>query len=192
MTNNQYNNDINKTRRLLLQMGVSAGLLAGVSFAMGQPLMDLTTKLSSARRETTKRIADILLPPTDSPSATMVGAETFALDVIFSALASNKGERFIQDLSRFEDEFSQQHKGLTFILANKTMQEEYILTLLTSSHHTLHPFITKFRQYVIIGWVLNEQIAKNYFNYTRTLGRYEPSSKSDKEMLVSNLDRLYI
>jgi len=177
-------------RRKLLELAIMAGAISSTTNVYGSILQnekDLpidTLKLVSA-------IADVILPRTTSPSASDVGADVFTLDVIFYALDESVRKNFLLSLNTFSTVFEDENKQL-FHKASPATQTQYFTKTLHRGSKPLHKLCVAIRKYVIIGWVLNEKVAKSNFHYIHTLGTYKPSTKSNRQVLTSNLDRLYV
>jgi hypothetical protein len=184
-------NTTDPRRRALLKTAISLGLLSCSWRAIGNLVPYADVGLTEEMREFTAGLADTIIPPSDSPSASAADADAFALDVIFFAMENSFSTIALSSIGLLDKSFMRKYKQ-GFIAASIDSREQFLIEILQNSSHPAHLFVLKFRRFVMVGWVLNEYVAHKYLNYTHTLGFYDPSSKNNKEHLFSNLDRLYV
>lgn len=178
-------------RRKLIKAGIVGAALTQSLKLVGEELPNPTTEIATEQIAQLSRIADAIIPPTDSPSASAVGADRFAVQVFLFALGDEVASRFIADVCDLERHFCQE-TGVRLSGASNRQIYSFISYHIGDPKARFNWLLYKLRQFVITGWVLEESIANGCFNYTHTLGRYDPNYRSEKEILFSNLDRLYI
>lgn len=194
---NKYKNStaesdaIDRVRRNIMLSGISAGLLWPVAAGGVGSLLLGDNLISASTWATIRSLADTIIPAGESPSATDVGAEVFALNVVYEARSEEFQQRFFAGLAQTSQNFQSRHLS-AFEHASQQVRECYVQNALTGPDPEEAWFLQRFRQYLVVGWVLCEQVASGVFAYQHALGSYQPNTDNPNILLASNLDRLYI
>lgn len=188
--------DIDKIRRKVLQLGFGAALSWPVSSAFGATVKITDYSIETESYTFLKEIANSIIPRSDSPSATEVNADVFALNVVIEAKQNKYKERFFTGSMAFQKDFFSIKKSKAKSLEINTLTE-YITQLLHGKEISDEKgdglwFIEQYRKLLITGWVLSEEVAKSEFRYRNVIGPYQPRTDDKKIILTSNLDKLYI
>ena len=185
-----------KSRRALLQASIATLVFGPITgcVTFGQEFSRGPTQTSEQEelpRLFFRALADTIIPETDSPSGSAVDADLFALRVVTEARGAGINERFFRGARTVANEsfklFTAPFETLT-----EDQRLDYLRTVLArDDQDSAHWFLSRFRQLVLIGWVLSEEVAKQSFNYQASIYRYLPSTTNNKILLQSHLDRLY-
>ncbi len=135
------------------------GLLNGCSAQPGLKWDPVFFTEDQARLVT--RLADIILPKTDSPGATELGVPKFIEDIVSRVMEDKDREAFMSGLNEFEQE-SERQAGRKF----NDLDEDEQLSFVTSQHVLIEgkkdleeedrPFIWKIKELIIAGYCTTE------------------------------------
>lgn len=190
--------NINTLRRRILKLGFKAALLWPV--ALHANAIKIGDKeINNDQFSFLSVIANTILPKTDIRSATDVNAHIFALNVVLDASDKAFSNRFFMGLNLFHRHYKSVLENQTNLDAN-TALANLITELLPDSdidstrleRNNDAWFIKIYRNLLIVGWVLNKEVAKSKFRYSSYLGPYQPSTDDKHVILTSNLDKVYL
>lgn len=138
------------------------------------------------------RLSDIILPKTKSPSATDVNAHFFAINFTSQAKEIHFFTRFHKGFEILIDEL-ESHFNLQFDKLSNKQITSYLNTVLEDKKDSeSYWFLFRFRQLLIIGWALSQQIAESAFAYKGGLYQYLPSTQTSQIIMSNYIDKEYL
>lgn len=120
-----------------------------------------------------KTIVDIILPKTDSPSATEVGVHKIIDNMVGTVYSPDQKENYTKRFSSLIEHLN----GSEFLESDTAEQEAILKQLMNSSEDkdkTAQAAFLELKQQTIAYYLSTEEIATKHLNYLPVPGKYEP------------------
>ncbi|MFC4699446.1 gluconate 2-dehydrogenase subunit 3 family protein [Glaciecola siphonariae] len=142
-------------------------------FVNGQKTASL---LSNKQKRLLKTLADIVLPVSDSPSASEVGADHFVEYAVNQLFSEDDQEHFLKGLMTFDNMYT------AFIMSDGPTQKNIITHIdgdafkpaNSENPSDILRFYTLFKQCLLLGYFTSESVMTGFLNYHPVPGRYDP------------------
>lgn len=118
-----------------------------------------------------KEIVDVILPKTDSPSATEVGVHQIIDTMVGTVYSESTKKDYQTKFNSLKNAIKSSDKSLQEFLENLIKTEEV---------SEQKKALTDIRQQVIAYYLSTEEISKNHLNYLPVPGKYEPCISLDE------------
>lgn len=150
----------------VLSVPLMNSLLIGCESATKVEDVDYTLQFFNKDEFTfVRKIIDVILPRTDSPSATDVGVHT-TIDTMLAKVYEPKQKTI------YKTQFSEL---LSFVnKSDKTMTEVLMELLMSEDNTRARKGLVELKQQTIAYYYSTEEISKNHLNYIPVPGKYEP------------------
>lgn len=124
------------------------------------------------------QVSDVIIPATDTPSASEIGVPKFMDDMIFTIWENDDRQYFLDSMSEFQQK-AEHDLGKPFIEASEQQQTDYI----NKEHDAVfggdvdwdapRPFIWMMKEQTIAGYFSSEEGMTQVLQYAMVPGRWD-------------------
>lgn len=153
---------------------VAMGFLSGCEAKAGQPL----TKFGKNREKLLNQITDIIIPETDTKSASQVGVPAYIEDQVYVIWKEEDREYFLKNLAEFEATAAKE-MGKPFIDASEAERTAYINKLHDQvfsgdvDWNAPRPFIWQMKELTVSGYFSTEEGMTKVLQWKLVPGAYK-------------------
>ncbi len=168
----------NAIRQAALWSGIAVSGSVGTLVLQGcRPKLDLAWSpafLGKREAAVIERISDIVLPKSDSPSATELGVPAFVDQILSDCLTSEEQQDFSDGLTSFLSAFREEH-SMEFHAASPDAQTNYVREIdeKAFSKGSTSSFYPLLKQYILLGYFTSEQVMTQHLDYHAIAQRHD-------------------
>jgi len=170
-------------RKSMMMVGAAVAtpsIIAFLESCSSKPQIDYTPVFFNKDQIILLTVAgDIILPKTNTPSASEVGVPAFIDKMVNECYKDEDQKSFVDGLKEF-DEGAEQMLGKKFIDLNEEKQKQYVLMIhetavnLVKKHGDApRPFVLKLKEIVMLGYFTSEPGATQVLQYNQVPGYYK-------------------
>ena len=180
---------VDKLKRRSLQFGFGAALVLPFVSAASEKVFFGPASVPAITYRLFQKLADDIIPLTSSPSATQVGADTFALNVVLLAKSQHFKTDFFAGVQAFVDDFGKAHDA-AYTESSAQDRLNFLTRVLKDNAAPGHNFLSQYRRFLITGWVVSREVATQTLNYTPIPGSYNPRTSNSRYTMPGRLSRV--